>query len=824
MKSHLYLTAIAAATLLASASCSDDDSPQLAGEMTTLTVELPQADSPTRFGEGVTAKNLFVAITEAGKQEILFSNFTGGDKKTMEVSPFTQVDGKSVATVSVKLVKNLKYDIYLWAQSYGTTDGTTGPYTWNPTDKTISIRYTDVSDAAEMTAYCEERDAFFAKETAIESTGTSKTITLYRPFAQINVGTDDVSQFEAAGGTGDYGISIDKVANVLNLSTGLPDATSELQTVKVAAAASPAQQTEGMKSFPFQPAKYRYLAMAYVLPGHSSTKKSNVDVYLNADNKTGFAQYSQVPIEMNFRTNIYGSLLTNPDEFNVTIEPAFAGIIDVPWDGKTLKPVTPSYENVDGGSHLVYAVNEAAELAWIASAINSGTIPRNSYIYLKQDIDLSDYSWTPISDFTENDSDKWFTGIFNGDNHKIYGLNCTNTAEGHTAGLIGVAGGIAAVKDVYLKSGTVKSTGSAGALIGMAKGTISVLDCTANGVSVSGEVAGGVVGRAAGEELTMKSSKNYDGAVTATEAAGGVVGSLDSGETRGLQACFNDGTVKGGKTAGGIIGYVRNPAQISMRRCTNQGDIGSGNELYSGGIIGYSESSYLIIEDSPNNGVVKGVVAGGNVGGCIGICHIEYGENRGNIEGSSIAGGMVGKSSSRIDFSICRNYGYVTAIGPNAIAGGIAGTSGESTYINMCHVHREVTATGTNSIAGGVIGKSEATNSFGTYLNDNSVLQNPITASVAGRHIGMMGKAILSLSDSENPDYEKGYRTVGAFIPGISEGALFVMSGTLYGVPAVGTGYKSIQIEIRQNAGWNEFPGETGVFSVGPDGQFHKQN
>lgn len=603
------MTAIAAATLLASASCSDDDSPQLAGEMTTLTVELPQADSPARFGEGVTAKNLFVAITEAGKQEILFSNFTGGDKKTMEVSPFTQVDGKSVATVSVKLVKSLKYDIYLWAQSYGTTDGSTGPYTWNATDKTISIRYTDGSDAAEMTAYCEERDAFFAKETAIESTGASKTITLCRPFAQINVGTDDVAQFEAAGGTGDYGISIEKVADVLNLSTGLPDASSELCTVKVAAAASPAQQTEGVKSFPFQPAKYRYLAMAYVLPGLSSTKKSNVDVYLNADNKTGFAEYSQVPIEMNFRTNIYGSLLTNPDEFNVMIEPAFAGTENIEWDGQELKPVAP----IDG----VYHIGEAAELAWIAAAINDGTISKDANIELTADIDLNNKPWTPISNFSYVDdanADKWFSGSFDGNRYTISGLNCTNNKKGYGAGLIGVTNN-AKVKYVTITSGSVKSTDAAGAVVGVIKGNESnvMMICDNRGATVqSATVAGGIVGRVFGSLFTMENCDNMAD-VIGNQTAGGLIGFADSGRIV-FRHGSNYGTVTGGNAVvGGLLGSTSaNSVNISMS--VNRGAVGTGSEQYAGGIVGFGYGNEVAITEAHIYGEVKGVVAGGIYG------------------------------------------------------------------------------------------------------------------------------------------------------------------------------------------------------------------
>ncbi len=66
--------------------------------------------------------------------------------------------------------------------------------------------------------------------------------------------------------------------------------------------------------------------MIYVLVGDGAVaNKTNVDVSLYANGTDGFATYANVPVQMNYRTNIYGALLTNPEVFNVEIAPAFAG-------------------------------------------------------------------------------------------------------------------------------------------------------------------------------------------------------------------------------------------------------------------------------------------------------------------------------------------------------------------------------------------------------------------------------------------------------------------------------------------------------------------
>ena len=383
MKSYLLPAILLAGTMLTLTSCSSEDAPILAGEdsVTTFSVQLPEDAVATRYGEGVTAKKLFVAITEAGNSDVLFSNFTSDtdDLNGIDFTDFTfsATTGKPTATITVSLVKDKQYDIYCWAQSYSTTDGSTGPYTWDATKKTISISYIDVPEGQDkgttMNAYAEERDAFFAKK-EYTSNGGGTTIPLYRPFAQINVGTNDVKQFENAGGVGGYGITIDNVAKVLNLGTGMADASSVAQNVEVATAAAKGNATTGETAFPVQPATYRYLAMAYVLPGDATSNKANVNVQLNANNNSDFAEYTQVPIQMNYRTNIYGALLTNPEVFNVVIESAFLtpdNNVEITWDGTATKP------EINNDTKEI-TVDSPSDLAYIADIINNDNYPEGT--------------------------------------------------------------------------------------------------------------------------------------------------------------------------------------------------------------------------------------------------------------------------------------------------------------------------------------------------------------------------------------------------------------------------------------------------------------
>lgn len=307
MKKVLYLSAIALTSLIATSCASEEVAPVNNDGMTTLTVKLPADIASRAFNSGTQAKNLYVAIYEAdGDKKCLFSNFGGTTGVNgMEVTNFNGTD--LTTTIKVSLVKNKTYDIYCWAQSY--TMDTNSPYQWNETDKSISVTY-----PSEMTNYDEGRDAFYGKLTSFQSGVTANhSITLKRPFAQINVGTSDLQAYKYASGNNApvFGMTVKGAATSVNLDT---DAISGSADAVVATAASSATTFEASVT------GLSYLAMGYVLPGEGL-----MEVDLNVDGDADFATYTSVPSQMNYRTNIYGALLTNPEVFNVEIAPAFAG-------------------------------------------------------------------------------------------------------------------------------------------------------------------------------------------------------------------------------------------------------------------------------------------------------------------------------------------------------------------------------------------------------------------------------------------------------------------------------------------------------------------
>ena len=299
MKRYLLSTFTIAAAALLVTSCNDEmDNGLKTGDdgTVTFTAQLPSEMGTRAFADGLTAKHLQYAVYEAGQSTPLK---VFGDETTV-VGEAEMVNLKK--SVTLKLTSGKSYDVIFWADA--TTDS---PYTFNPASREVSVDYSKVNNNSDN---C---DAFFKKETITVSGNQSVDVKLTRPFAQVNIGTDDFDAAKASGLEVTQTEVVAKAFATLNLATGeVADEADRTFTMKAIPTASDGE-------FPVA-GGYKYLSMDYLLVG---ADKATVDVVFNyggPQNRT----FTNVPVQRNYRTNIYGSLLTNTTDFNVVIEPAFA--------------------------------------------------------------------------------------------------------------------------------------------------------------------------------------------------------------------------------------------------------------------------------------------------------------------------------------------------------------------------------------------------------------------------------------------------------------------------------------------------------------------
>lgn len=317
MKQSTTLSLFAAAALFGLASCSSDEPAVITGNgAETFTISLP-TELTRDFNDGLSAKNLYIAVYPKGEgsataSPLICSFPTALANETLiSGATFTGL----TANVTIQLVKDQSYDVLFFAESY--TDGTDEcPYAFTPATRSMKVTY------GKMVCNDDAPDAFYYHG-EIKASGTNHPIELRRPFAQINIGTDDYDTAVKAGMTvTSSAVTFSNLADTFDFVTGA--ATGNAENVEFTNADIPAAS----QPFPTGAAgQYRYLNMAYVLVGTGTGDQAvinSVQMSLN-EATTPFATYTNIPAKTNFQTNIYGSLLTNKENFTVTINPAFGG-------------------------------------------------------------------------------------------------------------------------------------------------------------------------------------------------------------------------------------------------------------------------------------------------------------------------------------------------------------------------------------------------------------------------------------------------------------------------------------------------------------------
>ena len=510
MNKKLLKSFAAAAMSVLAIACAKEQVGPVEGAMVeaTFSVDVPGVIG-TKAGEGTKATKLYYQVFDA------------------EGAPFTDLpmkvkDINGSTTVNFQLIKDQTYNFVFWAQT-----AETGYYT--VTDlRTITANYEGKNSNDE------NFDAFFAVEKAITINGPiTKTVTLKRPFAQINVATTDVLK------AGEKTVKVDftgatsavTVKGVPTVFSPLTDKlSSPVNALQFASAAIPG----GDFAVTGSTETYKYLAVNYVFAPVDGTVY-DVEAALNVAGKDVTVKVPSVPAKRNYRTNIYGNLLTTTADFNVVIDPGFAGDENMEmWDGSA-----DAVTEVAG----VYEIKNAAQLAWVSQQVNSGaTTFSGKTVKLVDDIYLGGKSWTPIGTVVSTPSVA-FHGTFDGNGKTIHDLNATNnTPEHSTAGLFGSVVS-ATIKDLTIENAIVKSNHYAGVICGFSEGESKFLNCKVSNVSVT-----------SAPELIGAKWDNGD-------KVGGIAGYIVSAEVSGCTV--DNAAIQGYRDLGGIVGYANTTSKVT---------------------------------------------------------------------------------------------------------------------------------------------------------------------------------------------------------------------------------------------------------------------
>lgn len=341
MKQIFALSAVA--MLLGVVSCSQEDiaGPQGDGNVT-FTVTIPEKMGTRSLADGLTANDLQMAVYDAETGSLVM---TPAEQKFSE-----EASGSLTTTVSMNLASGRNYKIAFFAQN---KEG--GAYTFNADNKTITVSYGAMAGTYNTDAF----DCFYTLYETGEITGAiNHVVTLKRPVAQVNWGTSDLAE-PAVVDPNAYGADAANLVSEVSTKAYTTfdmfssDVTGEAEEVTLPYLARPADE----ENFPVQSDKYAYVSMQYLLvPAASSV----IDITLKTANSTTAVKplstvaVTNVPVQANYRTNIYGALLTNPNYFTVTKDENWNDSYDfpvVPVEVKSDEELVAALQN--GGNYVI---------------------------------------------------------------------------------------------------------------------------------------------------------------------------------------------------------------------------------------------------------------------------------------------------------------------------------------------------------------------------------------------------------------------------------------------------------------------------------------
>lgn len=300
MKKLLYFFILAIAVALASCAKDDVVLPDMEGDtVVSFTVNaLDDETSPQAvrsYNDGKKIRDLEYAIY---KKE---SDGTYKFIKAVDAQPFF-AEGEQSGTFTEKLGYGKTYVIMLWA------DCTDDNYILNWSREDINDCTAAIYKTENLIAQDDNADAFCGKVEITVSDEAPDPINLTRPFAQVNVCTDDYEAAVTRGFTATTtGMKVNAYTS-LNLFSGEAGGKQDITF-----ALKPIPTGDDAK-MPIEGKEWTRIAMNYLFAPEESEDIS-VTFYANSTSNT--LTWDNIGIARNQRTNICGSLLSNNDDWQV---------------------------------------------------------------------------------------------------------------------------------------------------------------------------------------------------------------------------------------------------------------------------------------------------------------------------------------------------------------------------------------------------------------------------------------------------------------------------------------------------------------------------
>lgn len=407
----------------------------------------------------------------------------------------------------------------------------------------------------------------------------------------------------------------------------------------------------------------------------------------------------------------------------LTLLPTAALAADGAWDGS----IATAFAGGTGTESDPYQIANGAELAYLASSVNSGETYTGKNFVLTANIDLNGLPWTPIGNsfsdaLLEGSNYRIFAGNFDGNGYTISNVSIgseTAPLEADVFGLFGAtAGKISNLNLDTVSIHGVAKIASIGAVIGFAGGLVGY--------------SGGYIENCHVTGLTMDMSAPSN-VYAAAYCVGGLVGVLD--ETQLINECSVSGSIteKAGKgSIGGLIGELGKAAKITYSRSdvTVNVKADSRGGANVGGFIGKgngkTDAETIIRNCYATGNVTGGAYTGGFAGGLWGL-NIKNCYASGNVSQAAAAmASFVGTDASDPNYygsiTSCFAIGSVTGSSPFRYAFAMQDATKRSEITNCYFAEENSSIKNQNESAAAKPQEEMKTEDFAAALNngDNS--------------------------------------------------------------------------------------------------------
>ena len=262
-------------------------------------------------GQGVNVNRFIMEVwhvTGSGASQVS-ELYTRQVKYGTQITAGTNISNPAKTNFTVSLVKGQDYDLLFWADK-GDDQGADVYYNTSDLHNVVLGAYTGNDD---------RRDAFSQCVTLINVTSDPSTsVQLERPFAQLNIITQDIDDIEANSGT------VKVVPDAISVAFDAPTVFN-VKTQEASASAAFTSNVAPYYSTVGSQTEHYTLSMDYILASKNQQDVKDVELTAKKNSTVLNTQtFSNIPLQRNYRTNIKGNLLTTTGVFTVETAPVWA--------------------------------------------------------------------------------------------------------------------------------------------------------------------------------------------------------------------------------------------------------------------------------------------------------------------------------------------------------------------------------------------------------------------------------------------------------------------------------------------------------------------